>query len=64
MTQKDDNGHGEQILDLMCVHDLFATDTMFKPVRKKWKWDNSERKRVCNSSYLDKDSKKRPRKLD
>ena len=51
-----------KILDLMRAHDLFATDTMSKPARKKW--DISERKRVCNASYLDKDSKKRPRKLD
>ena len=51
-----------KILDLMRTHDLFATDTMSKPARKKW--DISERKRVCNASYLDKDSKKRPRKLD
>ena len=62
MTQKDDNGHGEKILDLMRAHDLFAAGTMFKPTRKKW--DSSARKRVCNASYLDKDCKKRPRKLD
>ena len=36
MIQKDDNGYGDQIVDLMCVHDLFAAETMFKPVRKKW----------------------------
>ena len=46
----------------MRVHDLFAADTMFKPIRNKW--ESSERKRVCNASYLGKDSKKRPRKLD
>ena len=56
MTQKDDNGHGENILDLMRAHDLFAAGTMFKPARKKW--DSSARKRVCNASYLDKDCKK------
>ena len=62
MTQKPDNGHGENVLDLMRSHDLFAVDTAFKPKRKRW--PSSLRKRVCNASYLDKDKSKRPRKLD
>ena len=46
----------------MRSHDLFAVDTAFKPKRKRW--PSSLRKRMCNSSYLDKGKNKRPRKLD
>ena len=62
MTQKPDNGSGEQVLDLMREYDLFAVGTAFKPKAKRW--DSSTRKRVYNASYVDKDRKKRPRRLD
>ena len=35
MTTRSDNAHGNKILDLMRAYDLFATDTLFKPVKKK-----------------------------
>ena len=49
-------------MDLMRAHDLFAVGTAFKPKAKRW--DSSARKCVCNASYIDKDRKKRPRRLD
>ena len=60
MTQQADNGHGEEMLDLLRKQDLFAVGTSFKPKRKRW----SQRKRLCNASYIAKDEKRRPRKLD
>ena len=60
MTTKQDDGHEEQILDLMRENDLFAVDTLFKPKTKKWGGKN----RACNATYRPKDTKKRPRKLD
>ena len=60
MTVKPDNGHGEEFLELMRLHDLFAVDTLFKSRRKKW----GEKKCLCNATYIDKDEKRRPRKLD
>ena len=60
MTQKMQKGHGQDILDLMREHNLFAVDTLFKPKRKKW----DGRYRYCNATYLPKDRKKRPTKLD
>ena len=34
MTQIKDNGHGEEMLNVMSSYDLFAVDTLFKPARK------------------------------
>ena len=62
MTQRKDNGHGEDILVLMRKHDLFAVDTLFKPARKSW--GEEGKMRYCNATYMPKDPKKRPRKLD
>ena len=62
MTQRKDNGHGEEILVLMRSHELFAVDTLFKPVRKAW--GKKGRLRYCNATYMAKDESKRPRKLD
>ena len=62
MTTRSDNAHGDKILDLMRAYDLFATDTLFKPVKKRW--GNGKRKRLCNTTYLPKDPRTRPRKLD
>ena len=47
MTQKPDNGHGEQMLELLRNFDLFAVDTLFKPARKAW--GNKGKKRYCNA---------------
>ena len=44
MTQRSDNGHGEQILDLMREFDLFAADTLFKPKQKMWGKKGKKRK--------------------
>ena len=62
MTTRPDNGHGEEMLDLMRRHDLFAADTLFKPKRKRW--GNKKKLRTCNATYLAKDEGRRPRKLD
>jgi len=62
MTQRKDNGHGEEILTLLRNFDLFAVDTLFKPVRKAW--GEEKRLRYCNATYMAKDPAKRPRKLD
>ena len=57
-----ENGHGDKVLGLMREFDLFAVciDTMFKPKRKLW----NDRYKVCNATYLPKDSERRPTKLD
>ena len=60
MTMRPDDGHEEQILDLMRENDLFAAGTLFKPKTKKW----SGRYRACNGTYRSKEAGKRPRKLD
>ena len=60
MTTRPDDGHEEQILDLMRENDLFAAGTLFKPKKKKW----HGRYRVCNGTYRSKVANKRPRKLD
>ena len=62
MTKQADNGHGEEMIDLMRKHDLFATGTSFKP--KKRRWGQNKRKRLCNASYIAKDETRRPRRLD
>ena len=59
MTQKEDAGHGNDILDLLREFDLFAVDTLFKSERKKW----GGKYRYCNATYMPKDETKRPRKL-
>ena len=62
MTTKPDNGHGNEVLDLMRCYDLFAVDTLFKPARKTW--PSSKRKRISNATYLPKDKTRRPTKLE
>ena len=61
MTKKaNQNGHGDEILDLMRENDLFAVCTQFKPRRKKW----DGKYRLCNATYMPKTRGKRPTKLD
>ena len=62
MTQRKDNGHGEEILTLLRNFDLFVVDTLFKPVRKTWGKD--KKLRCCNATWMEKIAEKRPRKLD
>ena len=62
MTQRKDNGHGEEMLNLMRSFDLFAVDTLFKPERKVW--GEEKKLRYCNATYMAKHTAKRPRKLD
>ena len=62
MTQIKDNGHGEEMLNVMRSHDLFAVDTLFKPARKTW--GHNKKLRYCNATYMAKHTAKRPRKLD
>ena len=62
MTTKPDGGHGDEMLELMRLHELFAVDTLCKPAEKRWGAEG--RKRLCNASYLQKDATRRPTKLD
>ena len=62
MTKRPDNGHSEDVLELMRSYDLFAADTMFKPAKKTW--GPKKRKHICNATYLQKDNERRPTKLD
>ena len=63
MNKRPDNGHGPKVLTLMQSHDLFAVDSMFMPKRRKM-FAGGKKKRVCNSTYLQKDAQLRPKKLD
>ena len=60
MTERPQQGHGEEILDIMRIYDLFAVDILFRPRRKKWQG----KYRICNATYIPKDEKQRPTKLD
>ena len=60
MTKYENKGHGNKILDMMRAHDLCAVGTFFKPKRKKWQGQY----RHCNATYIPKDGKRRPTKLD
>ena len=60
MTKRPDEGHEEQMLDLMRENDLFAVGTLFKPKKKMW----GGKIRICNATYRSKEAGKRPRKLD
>ena len=62
MTTKPDGDHGEEMLDLIRLHDLFAVDTLFKPAKKRW--GTERRSRLCNATHLQKDVTRRPTKLD
>ena len=61
MAQRTNNGHAEQILDLMQEFDLFAVDTLFNPVKKK---KLGKKYKICNVTYMPKEAGKRPTKLD
>ena len=61
MTQNHEKqGHDQDLLDLMRMHELAAADTYFKPKTKLW----SNRKRICNATYIPKHKERRPTKLD
>ena len=62
MNRRPDDGHSDKVMDLLRVNDLFAVDSMFKP--KRTRMFCSQGKRLCNATYLQKDSSKRPKKLD
>ena len=62
MNQRPDDGHSNQVLDLLRSHDLFAVDSMFRPKRKTI--GQGGKPRVCNATYLQKDASRRPKKLD
>ena len=63
MNQRPDNGHSEEVMDLLRTFDLFAVDSLFRP-KKKCVTKFSTHKRVCNATYLQKEEKRRPKKLD
>ena len=61
MTQNHEKqGHDQALLDLMRTHELSAADTYFKPNAKIW----SNRKRICNATYIPKHKNRRLTKLD
>ena len=62
MTSRPDNGHSEEVMELLRSYDLCAADTFFKPAKKTW--GESKKHRVCNVTHLAKDSSRRPRKFD
>ena len=61
MTKRhEQQGHDQEVLDLMRTQDLFAVETRFKPKAKLW----AGRKRQCNATYMPKHKERRPTKLD
>ena len=44
-----DNGHNKDLVNVMCAHDLFAVDSMFKPKRSSMFQKQS--KRVCSATW-------------
>ena len=48
MTKRKDNGHGEEMLNLLRRFDLFAVDTLFKPARKAL--GEKKRMRYCTGN--------------
>ena len=62
MNTRPDDGHSADIISLMRSQDLFAVDSMFRPKRRKM--FTQKKKRLCNATWLQKDSSLRPKKLD
>ena len=62
MNHRPDNGHSNELVNVMQAHDLFAVDSLFKPKRSRMFC--KQRKRVCGATYLQKDKSLRPKKLD
>ena len=62
MNTRPDNGHSADIISLMRSQDLFAVDSLFRPKRSKM--FSQAKKRVCNATWLQKDTSLRPKKLD
>ena len=60
MTTRSDQGHSEEMMDLLRSYDLCAADTYFKSAT----WGASKKRRVCNVTYLVKEENRRSRKLD
>ena len=63
MNRRPDDGHSNEVLDLLRSFDLFAVDSLFRP-KKKCVTTLNTRKRICNATYLQKEVKCRPKKLD
>ena len=61
MNKRPDDGHSTQVMDLLRSHDLFTVDSLFLPKRKRM-FDGN--KRICNVTYLQKDTSHRSKKLD
>ena len=62
MNKRHDDGHSADIISLMRSQDLFAVDSLFRPKRRKM--FNQKKKRICNATWLQKDTSLRPKKLD
>ena len=63
MNKRSDNGHGSRVINFIRVHDLLAVDIMCRPTRR-YMFGQDKRMRICNASYLQKDTDLRPKKLD
>lgn len=63
MNTRADDGHGNRLITFMRSNDLFAVDSMFRPPRR-FMFGQEKKKRLCNATYLQKDNKLRPKKLD
>ena len=61
MNKRPDDGHSTQVMELLRSQDLFAVDSLFRPKRKSI---FKGKKRICNATYLQKNTKRRPKKLD
>lgn len=64
MNKRSDDGHSEQVMDLLRTHNLFAVDSLFRSRSKVIGQGAEIRPRVSNATYLQKDPTRRPKKLD
>ena len=54
MNKRPDNGHSNNLVQVMRTNDLFAVDSLFRPKRSRM--FSKQRKRVCGATYLQKDN--------
>ena len=61
MNRRSDNGHGDDLVNVLKAHDLFAVDSLLRPKRSHMFCN--QHKRVCDSTYLQKDKSLHPKNL-